>query len=210
MKKLILLISLSILTFASTLVNEKEYYLYKLYNNKFQAVFPGNPTIQEIPQELLDSKMIVNSLPYEYRKQLTQSQIDKIVSNTIQQFRNNQPYIYADQNSKVWFKVQSMPSNLEHKNYIWSGIKNTIDNLLKNTLKADNRTIIDFSSNIYKYEDKYIAKYTSFYFLDGQKVYSSTKNIYYKDKTYQWTVSYINKTNKQIFDDYENNIKILK
>ena len=33
---------------------------------------------------------------------------------------------------------------------------------------------------------------------------------YYKDKNYIWTVSYIDETNKQIFDDYENNVKILK
>ena len=210
MKKLILFITLSILAFASNVFNQKEYYLYTLYDNKFQVVFPGDPSIQEIPQELLDLKMIVKSLPHEYKKQMTQSQIDKIASSAIQQFKSNQLYIYVDQNSKIWFKAQSIPSYVEHKNYIWNGTKNTLDNVIKDALKADNRTIIDFSSKIYKDEDKYIAKHTSFYFLDGQKVYSSTKNIYYKDKNYIWTVSYIDETNKQIFDDYENNVKILK
>lgn len=84
MKKLILFVTLSILAFASNVFNQKEYYLYTLYDNKFQVVFPGDPSIQEIPQELLDPKMIVKSLPHEYKKQMTQSQIDKIASSAIQ------------------------------------------------------------------------------------------------------------------------------
>ena len=102
------------------------------------------------------------------------------------------------------------PSFLEHKNYIWSGIKKQIDEIIKDSLKNDNRTLINFSSTLDKEKDTYVAIYTSSYFLDSQKVYSSTKHIYYKDKVYKWTVSYVNESNKFIFDEYQHNIKILE
>ena len=196
--------------FISTGVYAQDFYTYKLFNNKFQAIFPGEPTIQKIPKELLDSKAIENSLPYEYRKELTQKQINKIVSDTMNQFKMSQPYIYTDMNNQLSFTAQTMPSQVEHKNYIWSGIKNLLDDLVKKGLKANKANIINFSSSLDKNKDTYIAIYTYSYYIEGQKVYSSTKHIYYKDKIYKWTVGYVNKANKSIFDNYKKPSKVIK
>lgn len=190
--------------------NAAEYYTYKLFNNKFQAVFPDEPSLQEIPKELLNPKEIEKSFPIKYTKELTQKQIDKLVQDVIVNLKNNQPYIYADTNNQIAYSAQMQPSFLEHKNYIWSGIKKQIDEIIKDSLKIDNRTLINFSSTLDKEKDTYVAIYTSSYFLDSQKVYSSTKHIYYKDKVYKWTVSYVNESNKFIFDEYQHNIEILE
>ncbi len=193
----------------SNLAYAQEFYTYKLFDNKFQAVFPGNPSIQEIPKELLDPIAIEKSLPYEYKKELSESQIKKIVLETIKQMKASEPYIYIDNINKISFTSQSLSSNLEHKNYIWDGIQKQIDEILKSTLKADNRKLIDFSSTLDKKNNTYIALYTSYYLLDGQKVYSSTKQIYFKDKIYKWSVSYIDAANRIIFDKYKENCQII-
>ena len=49
--------------------NRQEYYTYKLFNNKFQAVFPDEPSLQEIPKELLNPKEIDKSFPIKYTKE---------------------------------------------------------------------------------------------------------------------------------------------
>lgn len=188
----------------------QDFYSYKLFDNKFQAIYPGEPSIQNIPKEVLNPETIKKSIPYEYRKELTQKKIDEIVSYTIMKLRSSQPYIYVDKINQISYSSQSMPSQLEHKNYIWHGIKNTLDDLIKKGLKADNRKIIDFSSSLYKKTNTYIAIYTSTYIMEGQKVYSSTKHIYYKDKIYKWTLGYVNKNNKSIFDNYRKYCKAIK
>ncbi len=71
---------------------------------------------------------------------------------------------------KLSFTAQSSPSQLEHKNYIWHGIKKLLDGMTKDEVKAGNQTLINFSSSIDKKNDTYIAIYTSSYFMEGQKV----------------------------------------
>ena len=190
--------------------SETNYYLYELFDNKFQVVFPGAPSIQEIPKELLNRNYILKSLPNEYTKELTQKLLNDILDDTIKKMKNSQPYIYTDIKNQMSFTSQSMISGLEHKNYLWSGIKNMLDKQIKDVLKTDGRTIIDFTSTLDKYNDKYIAIYTNSYYLEGQKIYSSTKHFFYKDKVYKWSVSYVNKEDKTIFDEYQHNVKILK
>lgn len=194
---------------SSNMLYAQEFYTYKLFDNKFQVVFPGEPSIQHIPNELLDPKQIENSLPYEYKKQLSQQQIKQIVSDTITTIINNQLYIYSDTNNQVAYIAQSVPSKIEDKNYKWSGIQNKIDKLLKDALIADNRVVISFSSTYDKNDYLYTALYTTTYMLEGQKIYSNTKHIYYKDKVYKWTVQYANKISKNIFDTYQQNVKLI-
>ncbi|MAC83380.1 MAG: hypothetical protein CL624_04525 [Arcobacter sp.] len=189
---------------------ETNYYIYKLFNNKFQAVFPDSPSIQEIPKELLNPNSIKKSIPYKYRKELNTKQLNKIIADIIEKMRNSQPLKYTDEKNQVSYTLQELPSGLEHKNYMWSGAKNMLDNLSKEPLQIDNRTLVDFTSSLDKYNDTYIAIYTSTYILDGQKVYSTTKHIYYKDRIYKWTMSYIDQSKKDIFDKYQHNVKILK
>lgn len=190
--------------------SEDEFYTYKLFNNKFQAVFPDTPTLKEFPREALNLKYIIESLPYEYKKELSKKQIEKIAMDTIEKVKNSQPYIYSDTINQVSYTSQNFPSGLEHKNYLYSGIKSQIDKIVKDALKVDNRTIIEFSSTFDKYNDKYIAIYTSYYYLDGQKVYSTSKHIFYKEQVYKWSVSYFDKKDKRIFDEYHHNVKILE
>lgn len=187
-----------------------DFYIYKLFDNKFQAVFPNSPSIQEIPKELLNRNNILKSLPPEYVKELTQKQIDKVLNDTIEIMRSSQPLIYADMVNKRSYTAQSMPSGLEHENYIWSGIKNMLDKQIKDVVKTDNRTLINFSSTLDKDNDVYIAIHSNSYYLEGQKVYSSTKQIYYKDRSYKWSVSYVDKNDQNIFDEYQHNVKVLQ
>lgn len=192
-----------------TIEKQNNYYIYKLFDNKFQAIFPDKPSLQQIPKELLNPKFLLKRLPYEYTNKLSKKQLDKVVANAILQVKNNQPYIFSDTINQISYTSQTMPSNLEHENYLWSGMKDMIDKQIKDILKADNRTTINFSSKLDKYNDTYIAVYTSNYFQDGEKVYSSTKHIYYKDNIYKWTISYVNQSNKNIFDEYQHNVKVI-
>lgn len=203
------IIKIIVFIFISSVLNAQDFYSYKLFNNKFQAVFPGEPSVQHIPKEALNPKVIENSLPYEYRKKLTKKEIKKIVSDAIITIKKSQPYIYTDKTNQLSFTSQSVPSNVEHKNYIWSGIKKTLDGIVKQGLRANGMKLINFSSTIDKKKDTYIAIYTSSFFIEGQKMYSSTKHIYYKDKIYKWTVGYVNLNDKYIFDNYKSNCKVI-
>lgn len=186
-----------------------EFYTYNLFYNKFQAVFPGEPTIQEIPIEQIDPIALEKMIPYKYKKDMSQTQVEKLVANMIIQMKNSQPYIYVDNINQIWYKSQTMPSQMKHENYMYSGIKNTLDNIIKDSLKADDRTLINFSSTLDANNNTYIAIYDSNYFIEGKKVYTSTKHIYYKDSVFKWSVSYLDSKNKKIFDTYEKNVKIL-
>lgn len=199
-----------ILILITNVLNAQDFYTYKLFNNKFQVIFPGQPYIQDIPEELINPRTIENSIPYKYKKDLSRKQIRKLVSDAIIQIKNSTPYAYTDIVNKLSFTAQSLPSQLEHKNYIWHGIKKLLDGMTKDEVKANNYTLINFSSSIDKKNDTYIAIYTSSYFMEGQKVYSSVKKIYHKEKIYSWDVRYINKNDKKIFDSYKQYCKVIK
>lgn len=190
---------------------EAKYYIYKLFNDKFQAVFPDSPIIQKIPKELLQPNNILKSIPYKYTKKLNQQQLDKIVEDTIREIKNSQPNIYADKINQVSYTSQTLSSGLKYNiGKYKKSIKQNIDEVIKQALKTDNRKLINFSSTLDRHKDTYIAIYHSSYFLNEQKIYSSTKHIYYKDKVYKWSISYINKDDKKIFDDYKHHVKTLK
>ena len=185
--------------------------IYKLFNDKFQAVFPDSPIIQKIPKELLQPNNILKSIPYKYTKKLNQQQLDKIVEDTIREIKNSQPNIYADKINQVSYTSQTLSSGLKYNiGKYKKSIKQNIDEVIKQALKTDNRKLINFSSTLDRHKDTYIAIYHSSYFLNEQKIYSSTKHIYYKDKVYKWSISYINKDDKKIFDDYKHHVKTLK
>ena len=82
-------------------LNAQDFYSYKLFDNKFQAVFPGQPYIQDIPEELINQRTIENSIPYKYKKDLSRKQIRKLVSDTIIQMKNSTPYAYTDKINKL-------------------------------------------------------------------------------------------------------------
>lgn len=189
---------------------QTQYYLYKLFDNRLQAVFPDTPTIQEIPSEQIDPKALEKMIPYKYKKDMSQNQVEKLVADMIIQMKNSQPYIYVDNINQIWYSSQTMPSQMKHENYIYSGIKNTLDNIIKDSLKADGRTLMNFSSTLDANNNTYIAVYDSNYFIEDKKVYTSTKHIYHKDSVFKWSVSYVNKEDKSIFDEYQDNVKIIR
>lgn len=105
--KFILLLSISSGLYA------QDFYTYKLFTNEFQAVFPGEPSMQQIPREVLDPKVIESSIPYEYRKNLTKKQIKKIVSNITIRLKSSQIFTYTDKTTKLSFISKTTSSEVK-------------------------------------------------------------------------------------------------
>lgn len=188
----------------------KQFYTYKLFNNKFQVVFPDEPTLQKIPKELIDPKTILKSISHKYAKNLTKKQRDEVVFQTIKLIKKTIQYNYIDESNQISYIAQTMPSEPEHKNFIILGMKQQIDNFTQSSLKATGNNIIEFTSILDKDNKIYTAIHTSSFFYEGQKAYTSTKHIIYKDKVYRWSISYTNKNDKPIFDNYKYKVKVLK
>lgn len=180
-------------------------YRYRLYNDKFQAVFPGNPYQQDIPHEF--KRQVVNDLSIQYKGQFSQTQLNNM-ANAI--WEVTAPYIYNDNNHHISYTALSAPSQLEHKNYMWTGMKNMLDTMIQQNLRANNQDLLDFSSTIDRYNDTYIAIFTSSYYQNNQTVYSSKKLIYYKDKIYSWQMSYLNQDDIAIFKSNQKYCKVIK
>lgn len=208
--KLSNLIKFFLLIFISTGVYAQDFYTYKLFNNEFQAVFPGEPSIINIPAELLNPEIIEKSIPYKYKKELTQQQIKKVVSDIVN--RNNiQAYQYADRDNQIAYTSQSTLSGFEYDiGEYKQNTKKLLDETIVEPLKSEGQNIISFSSDFNRKNNIYIAFVTSSYFIEGVKRYKSTKHIIYKKKSYKWTVMYGNIQEKQIFDDYSNDCKVIE
>ena len=186
----------------------QELYTFKLYNNKFEAVFPQKPTIQEIPKEFLDTKKIEVSLPLEYKNKLSKAEMEKVIADIINK-NNIESYLYVDDISHIVYTTSSFASQLEHKNYIHSDIQKFLDNNLKYAINSQNQNLIEFFSKLDRNNDIYIAYYTTSFQNNGQVFYISSKQIYYKDKIYKWNMTYINLADKKIFDKYEQYCQIV-
>ena len=200
----------ALLIFFSIGLYAQDLYTYKLFNNEFQAVFPGQPSVQEIPKEVLDPIAIEKSLPYEYKKQLTRKQVDKIVSDVINK-NNIQSYIYADRDNQIAYTSQSGSSGFKHDiGEYKQSTKKFLDDSVIEPLKSLGQKIISFSSEFNRKENIYIALVSSSYFTEGVKMYKSTKFIYYKKKTYHWSVIHVDIQDKQIFDTYSKYSKVIK
>lgn len=85
-----------------------------------------------------------------------------------------------------------------------------LDESISMALKDYGHKIINFSSTFNQKENTYVAVYTSSYFTEGLKRYSSTKQIIYKKKVYKWTVMYPSLNDKYIFDNNQEYCKIIK
>ncbi len=77
-------------------------------------------------------------------------------------------------------------------------------------MRADGRKILSFSSKDSSRKDSYIAISTTSFTQGGQKVYASSKQIYYKKYMYKWTVMYTDRNDKQIFDKYQDSVRVLR
>ena len=191
-------------------LSEQKFYSYKLFDNEFKAMFPAEPTVLEVPKELLDPKRIEQSIPYEYRKQLTKKELDRIVENIVKK-NAIKAYQYIDQTNKVLITVQSLPTLLKRDvgRYKQSN-KKKFDEAIISGVEANGNTIISFSSEFDKKQNSYISIFTSSYFMGTQKVYVSTKQIFYKRKSYKWTVQNFSKSDSTIFDKYAKKCQVIK
>lgn len=200
---------LKIIVFLILMFNEllsQELYIFKLYNNKFEAVFPQEPTVQKMPKEYFDPKKIENSMPLEYKNKLSKVEIEKVIADFIS--NNIETYAYYDDINYILYSSSSFDSQLEHKNYIYSDIQKILDDNLKHAINIEHQNLLEFSSKIDKNNDTYIAHYTTSILKNGQIYYISSKQIYYKDKVYKWNMTYPDYAQKKIFDKYEQYCKI--
>ncbi|MFT4739616.1 MAG: hypothetical protein ACI9L9_000389 [Marivirga sp.] len=168
-----------LLLFLSSNVLAQDFHTYELFNNNFQAVFPGQPIKLEAP-------------------------------DTIKLLKNTQSYVYVDEGSRIVFTAHYMPTNIKKENYKSSGMKQQLDDYIKNILTAADQKIINFSSTINNNKSTYIAIFTSRYTGEGKKNYTSTKRVYYKDKLYKWSVTSDDNSGKNIFDKYRKYNTIIK
>ncbi len=165
--------------FISSGVYAQGFYSYKLFDNEFQAIFPGEPTEQRIPNE--------------YKK------------------LGIKAYQYGDSVNQLAFSSQSQPSSLQYDvGEYKQSTKQMLDESISMALKDYGHKIINFSSTFNQKENTYVAVYTSSYFTEGLKRYSSTKQIIYKKKVYKWTVMYPSLNDKYIFDNNQEYCKIIK
>lgn len=193
-------------------IQANDLFLYKLYNNKLQAIFPSEPqkTSLSISDLHLIKEKLVARIPVEYREKMTQKEINTILSNALNIIKNNKPLVSIDRLKHISYTVSKSPSGLKHENYIYDGIQAQIDSQIKLSVQLNGQVLIDFSSKVDKYHDMYIAIYTCSSIQNGQTLYSSVKYIAYKDNTYRWQVGYFNKNDKIVFDDNQKYCKIIK
>ncbi|MBR9867121.1 MAG: hypothetical protein GYB18_08470 [Oceanospirillales bacterium] len=119
-------------------------------------------------------------------------------------------YVASDKSKGVVYTVRSRPTELEHEvgAYKYS-LKETLDQLLTMSAKADNQTLVSFNSNFNRKDNMYFAEMTTWFVQDGMKRFRSKKHIIYKKKIYEWTVMYSNSSEKiEVFDDFKDYVKI--
>jgi len=119
-------------------------------------------------------------------------------------------YVAANKPNSVVYTVSSQPTNLEHDIGAYkSSLKETLDQLLTMPAKADNQTLVSFTSNFDRKANKYYAEMTTWYIQDGIKRFKSVKRIIYKKKIYDWAVMYSNSSDKsEVFDNFKDFVKI--
>jgi len=191
----------------------QDLYTYELFNNKFQAVFPSEPSLQSTPDGLLDPKRVEGLLPPEYKKTLSPKQLKNAVSEGILLLKKNKTYFYNDSGSNLRFTSSIRPSGLTESNYKHPEIKKMMDQValagLSSTETPDAK-LINWSSIYNRDNSTHIALYTFSFFIDGIKIYCSKKNIFHKEHIYQWSVYYRKLSDRSIFENYQEHAKVLK
>jgi len=195
----------------SSSVFAQDFYSYKLFNNKFQAVFPGKPSLEPISDKVFNRKRIENLIPSEYRKKSSPKEIKEMVSQAIQEIKDRKVYYYNDNDNYLSFTFSARPSHLSESNYRYSGIKKILDKQALGGLEVYGATkLIEYSSIYDRKKSTHVALYTFSFFNEGQKMYGSTKHIFYKDNIYVWSIRYLKLSDKSIFDNYQEYVKVLK
>ena len=181
----------------------QNFYTYKLFDDRFQAVFPGNPEVISLPKAYIDAT-VDKGLAYAKYKNMTKKQKNRFVD----ELKNNtKAYQYVDNANQIAYTSTYGPS---YTVSYTKREKNEIQRSIKEAMRADGRKILSFSSKASSRKDSYIAIFTTSFTQGGQKVYASSKQIYYKKYMYKWTVMYTDRNDKQIFDKYQDSVKVLR
>ncbi len=180
----------------------QNFYTYKLFDDKLQAVFPANPEVVPIPKAYLDA--IKKGIVLSKQENLTQNQIDRI-ANEIK--KNIKAYQYMDNANQITYSLMSGPSYIATYR---QKEKNKIDKTIKGIMRAEGRKFLKFSSKTSSSKNSYTAIFTTSFMQGGQKVYASTKRIYNAKYIYKWTMIYRDYSDKQIFDKYQDSVKVLR
>ena len=162
----------------------QDFYTYELFDNKFQAAFPGEPSISPgFPRVI--SGVRVSSYYYSDP--------------------NSKFFIFAASQSSALDKnvVKYKKSSLD------KGIKNFEQIGIQAQPSASDYSLMNFSSKFDKKKNAYIATYTFSFSLNGRKVFKSIKNIIQNKKEYKWSVMYFSLNDKYIFDKYKIHSKVL-
>ncbi|MEH6550080.1 MAG: hypothetical protein V7744_08860 [Pseudomonadales bacterium] len=119
-------------------------------------------------------------------------------------------YAAADKPKSVVYTVRSTPTQLDDDIGAYkSSFKETLDQLLTMSAKADNQTLVSFNSNFDRKANKYFAEMTTWFIQNEMKRFRSVKRIIYRKKIYDWTVMYSNSSEKnEVFDGFKDYVKI--
>ena len=171
--------------FLSSSVFAQDFYTYELFDNKFQAAYPGEPSISPGSPQVING---VRLSSYHYSDP------------------NNIFFIFSNSHAS------SLDKNITI--YKKSGLDKLVKTQEKTAMKATpgaaDYSLMSFSSEFDRKKNAYIAVYTFSISLNGSKVYKSTKYIVQNQIEYKLSVMYFNLSDKYIFDDYKQYAKVLK
>ncbi len=120
-------------------------------------------------------------------------------------------YYAGFQDKKLVFTTQLTMSGFENDiGEYKQSTKSIMDNIIKSSLKVSNYNLSAFHSTFNRKKNIYEAIYNAIFYEDGIKRNISTKYIIYGKKLYKWSVIYTYDKHKNIFDDYQNEVKVLK
>ncbi|MFK5984816.1 MAG: hypothetical protein QM479_05270 [Pseudomonadota bacterium] len=162
----------------------QEFYTYKLFDNKFQAVFPEEPKISPGFPRVISGVRVFH---YQYNEP------------------NNKFFIVTNSQSSALDKnvVKYKKSSID------KGIKNFEKIGVQAQPGASDYSLMNFSSKFDRKKNAYVATYTFSFSINGRKVFKSSKKIIQNKKEYKWSVMYFSLNDKYIFDKYKNHSNVL-
>jgi len=184
------------LAIVSTGACAQDFYLYKLFDDKFQTVFPEEPSLQAMPFFAIDP---------------TLKDSPGAIASIKKHSKDFRVYEYIDSEKQIAIVAKTIPSAYKYDIGAYKqSYKKDLDDMIFLTAKKIGGTILEFSSVFNRDKDTYTALYTLSIEFEGQEAYISTKYIIYKRNLYTWTINYVNKNDKKIFYNYQKHCKVLR
>ena len=125
--------------------------------------------------------------------------------------KNPLTYNAKDSTGKIAFSIQSFPTGQDYDiGKFPQSVKKELDNSIEVATKSVGGTLISFSSVLNSSDNVYMAIYSFKGREQNVWMYHFTKYIIYRRTLYKWTVSSYNYEVLNIFNDYQNNVIVLK